>query len=108
MNNPFVLYPSDAYPYEREDYVYIKNNLWDFFISKAMREIDFDVIDYGYEHDKETDDAYIFIDLSNGDSIMYDDQTEMFALCDTTRFVEDEKYQKAYKEFINKLKNISE
>ena len=112
-SNPFVLYPSDSYPWEREDYVYSKNNLWEFFIQRAVKETDlynvlgYDPIsDYGYEHDHETDDLYLYIESESGDNLLFGCDSDVFALCDTTNFDKGEKYETVYSDFLSVFKNF--
>lgn len=97
------------YPYELNDAVFIKENFGDFFLNRAMKELKLEFFvtynDYGFEHDTETDELYIYID-GDYDSLIIGSNERLFELCDTSCFEKTEDYGEVYENFVKDLKDF--
>lgn len=95
------------YPYEITDSVIIKENFANYFLYRAMKELKFFVKndDFGFEHDTETDDMYIFVD-GTYDSLVFNSDNRLFQLCDTSCFKETDEYENVYQNFLNEIKRF--
>ena len=97
------------YPYEKEESLFITTNFRDFFLDRATKELENEMstligyADYGYNHDTDTDDMYLYID-GDYESLLFDSGTELFVMCDCAHFDKTERYEVVYNDFLEKLR----